>query len=193
MRALNRFIANYVLRVTASQNVPTERIGLVNRISGGVHRFRQVLRRVKRANRRLYYTAKYTLWAVLLYAVFLRHVHLGSLSDPDRPRPPLADGRVLRRRRPRALRPPRLLPADDAAVDPGASRARPPLRRGGGRPRRRGPGPAAPADRGMGNHRAADRHLPGEPAHRAQRRPASSARRTAQACGTGYACPSRPS
>ena len=77
MRALNRFIANYVLRVTASQNVPTERVGLVNRISGGVHRYRQVLRRVKRANRRLYYTAKYALWAVLLYAVFLRHVHLG--------------------------------------------------------------------------------------------------------------------
>ena len=49
----------------------------MNRISGGVHRYRQVLRRAKRANRRLYYTAKYSLWAVVLYLVFLRHVHWG--------------------------------------------------------------------------------------------------------------------
>jgi beta-hydroxylase len=72
MRALNRFIANYVLRVTASQNVPTERVGLVNRIAGTVHRARQVLRRAKRANRRVYYAGKYALWAVILYAVFVR-------------------------------------------------------------------------------------------------------------------------
>ena len=72
MRALNRLIAGYVLRVTASRNVPTEHIGLVNRIAGGVHRIRQVLRRAKRANRRLYYAAKYTLWAAILYAVFFR-------------------------------------------------------------------------------------------------------------------------
>jgi beta-hydroxylase len=72
MRALNRFIANYVLRVTASRNVATEQVGLVNRVSGEVHRFRQVLRRAKRANRRLYYAVKYALWAVVFYAIFLR-------------------------------------------------------------------------------------------------------------------------
>jgi beta-hydroxylase len=74
MRGLNRLIANYVLRVTASQNVPTERIGLVNRISGGVHRVSKVLRRAKRANRRVYYTVKYTLWAAVLYAIFIRGI-----------------------------------------------------------------------------------------------------------------------
>lgn len=72
MRALNRLIAGYVLRVTASQNVPTEQVGLVNRVAGGVHGIRQVLRRAKRANRWLYYAAEYTLWAVILYALFLR-------------------------------------------------------------------------------------------------------------------------
>lgn len=72
MRALNRFIAGHVLRVTASRNVPAERVGLVNQISGAVHRLRQVFRRAKRANRRLYYTAKYALWAAIAYAVFLR-------------------------------------------------------------------------------------------------------------------------
>jgi beta-hydroxylase len=72
MRALNRFIAYYVLRVTASRNVATERVGLVNRVSGQVHRLRQVLRRAKRTNRRLYYAVKYSLWAAIFYAVFLR-------------------------------------------------------------------------------------------------------------------------
>ncbi len=74
MRGLNRFIASYVLRVTASQNVPTERVGLVNRISGGVHRLRQVLRRAKRRNKRLYYAVKYALWACVLWAVLLRGI-----------------------------------------------------------------------------------------------------------------------
>jgi len=71
MRGLNRLIANYVLRVTASQNVPTEQVGLVNRISGSVHRGRLVLNRLKRANRRLYYAAKYAFWALLLYGIFV--------------------------------------------------------------------------------------------------------------------------
>ena len=65
MRALNRFIATYVLRVTASRNVSTERIGLVNRFSGRVYQTRRFFHRVKRANRRLYYAAKFTLIGVL--------------------------------------------------------------------------------------------------------------------------------
>jgi len=74
MRALNWFIASYILRVTASRNVPTERVGLVNEVSGLVHRWRQVLRRAKRANRRAYYAVKYSLWALLFYALFLRGI-----------------------------------------------------------------------------------------------------------------------
>jgi len=77
MRAINRFISGYVLRVTASRNVATERVGLVNLVSGWVHRFRQVLLRLKRANRRLYYTAKWAMWAAILYAVFIRNLHWG--------------------------------------------------------------------------------------------------------------------
>ncbi len=72
MRGLDRFVAGYLLRVTASRNVPTERIGLVNRVAGAVHRARQVLRRAKRANRRAYYAVKYTLWAGILYLLFVR-------------------------------------------------------------------------------------------------------------------------
>jgi len=75
MRAINRFITGHVLRVTASRNVATEQIGLVNRVSGLVHQLRQVLTRVKKANRSVYYTVKYAMWAGILYAVFLRSLH----------------------------------------------------------------------------------------------------------------------
>jgi beta-hydroxylase len=77
MRAINRLISGYVLRVTASRNVPTEQVGAVNRVSGLVHQLRQVLLRVKRANRRLYYTVKYAMWVTILYALFLRRLHWG--------------------------------------------------------------------------------------------------------------------
>lgn len=77
MRAINRFISGYVLRVTASRNVATERVGLVNLVSGVVHQLRQVLLRLKRANRHLYYTVKWAMWASILYALFLRNLHWG--------------------------------------------------------------------------------------------------------------------
>jgi hypothetical protein len=47
----------------------------VNRVSGLVHQLRQVLTRIKKANRSLYYTVKYAMWASILYAVFLRNLH----------------------------------------------------------------------------------------------------------------------
>jgi len=72
MRALNRGIANHVLRVTASRNVPTERIGLVNRVSNHVYRLRRFFHRVKRVNRPLYYTAKYALLGLAAWALVLR-------------------------------------------------------------------------------------------------------------------------
>jgi beta-hydroxylase len=72
MRGLNRFIAHHVLRVTASRNEPSERLGLVNRVAGGVHQLRLFFRRVKKANRRLYYAVKYALYAVVAWALLFR-------------------------------------------------------------------------------------------------------------------------
>jgi beta-hydroxylase len=72
MRALNRFIAGYVLRVTASRNLPTERLGLVNRFSGQIYQLRRLISRARRANRRLYFAAKYTLIAAVIGLVLLR-------------------------------------------------------------------------------------------------------------------------
>ena len=74
MRALNRFVAHHVLRVTSSRNEATERLGLVNRVAGGIHSIRMVFRRAKRMNRRLYYTVKYALYAVLAWLILFRGV-----------------------------------------------------------------------------------------------------------------------
>src|SRR5262245_7693016 len=71
MRTLNRLIAGYVLRVTASRNVPTEHIGLVNRFSGRIYQLRRIFQRARRANRRLYFGAKYVLIAAALCLVLL--------------------------------------------------------------------------------------------------------------------------
>jgi beta-hydroxylase len=74
MRAMNRFISQHVLRITASRNEPSERLGLVNRVAGSVHRLRMVFRRAKKMNRRLYYTVKYALYAALAWAILFRGI-----------------------------------------------------------------------------------------------------------------------
>jgi beta-hydroxylase len=73
-RGLNRLIANHLLRVTASRNEASERLGLVNRVAGFVHQLRMVFRRAKKMNRRLYYTVKYALYAAIVWLVLFRGV-----------------------------------------------------------------------------------------------------------------------
>ena len=72
MRALNRTIAKHLLYVTASRNVPGERLGVVNRVAGGAYRLRILFRRAKRANRTVYYTVKYALYGTIVWALLLR-------------------------------------------------------------------------------------------------------------------------
>ncbi|MGH7894774.1 MAG: aspartyl/asparaginyl beta-hydroxylase domain-containing protein [Candidatus Binatia bacterium] len=69
-QAFNRFVARYVLRATSTQNVPTEKIGLVNRVAGVIYWYRGLLRRAKKINRRAYYAVQYGMLATLLYFVF---------------------------------------------------------------------------------------------------------------------------
>jgi len=71
MRAINRFISNTVVRAGSTQNVPTERIGLLNRIyaAAGVVTTpsNDALRRLKRKNRRLFTIGKYAVILGVLY------------------------------------------------------------------------------------------------------------------------------
>ena len=71
MRAINRFISNTVVRAGSTQNVPTERIGLLNRIyaAAGVVTtpINDALRRLKHKNRRLFTIGKYAVILGVLY------------------------------------------------------------------------------------------------------------------------------
>jgi beta-hydroxylase len=69
-RAINRFIINNVVRITASQNVEGEPIGLANRLFGILYRFHLLSKRVKQWNRKVYYGFKYTAMILVLYAIF---------------------------------------------------------------------------------------------------------------------------
>jgi len=70
MTAVNRFVCHHVMRAASTQNVETERIGLINRIYAPIGRLGELLGRAKRANRTLFNLAKYALIAGLLYWMF---------------------------------------------------------------------------------------------------------------------------
>jgi beta-hydroxylase len=75
MRALNRFVIRHVAKITAGQNLPTEKVGFVNHLSKGVHRTRNFLRRMKGINRPAYYAVKYLLMIAALYFVVRAGFH----------------------------------------------------------------------------------------------------------------------
>lgn len=64
---LNRAIAGLLGRATATGNLPGERIGVVNRLYGGVHWLKQRARELKHFNRTLYKVLKLGLIFALLY------------------------------------------------------------------------------------------------------------------------------
>jgi beta-hydroxylase len=68
-RAINRFLIRHVVKISASRNVPTEKVGLMNHFASTVFRLRGVFQRLKRINRRAYYAVKYALMISLAYLV----------------------------------------------------------------------------------------------------------------------------
>jgi beta-hydroxylase len=75
MRGINRLISNTLIRAASTQNVPTENVGLLNRIyaaigavTGPVSDF---LDSLKRRNRKAFKIGKYVLIAAVLYLLFV--------------------------------------------------------------------------------------------------------------------------
>jgi beta-hydroxylase len=69
MTAVNRFVTRHVVKITASRNDGSEKIGVVNRIAGRLYVVRDWTKRVKRANRALYFGLMYLLKAAFLVLV----------------------------------------------------------------------------------------------------------------------------
>jgi beta-hydroxylase len=61
LRWLNRFFARVVMRAAATQNMPGERVGGLNRFFSVAYRLREQAKKLKQRNRPLYYTAKWLL------------------------------------------------------------------------------------------------------------------------------------
>lgn len=69
-RAVNRFIIEKIVKITASQNMEGEPVGLANRVFGTLYRIHLASKRMKKWNRKIYYGLKYTAMALIIYAIF---------------------------------------------------------------------------------------------------------------------------
>jgi beta-hydroxylase len=69
-RWLNRLVTRYVVKISATQNVDTEKVGWLNHLSSLVHRYGQLMERFKAADRPLYRISKWLFVAGLLYLIF---------------------------------------------------------------------------------------------------------------------------
>lgn len=68
-------MSRHVIKASATQNLETEPVGLINRFYGTVYhpiasRLNQAGRRLKQTNRRLYYVVKYGAVLLLSWAIF---------------------------------------------------------------------------------------------------------------------------
>jgi beta-hydroxylase len=71
MRAVNRLFARHIMRAASTQNFDTEPVGLLNRIYALFGHSSDFLGRLKRKNRTAFRAAKYALFAVLAYFIFV--------------------------------------------------------------------------------------------------------------------------
>lgn len=67
MRAINRFVIRWILPRTQTRNERGETVGLFNRLFEVLHRARLPFRRLKKANRRLYYGLKYASYVLIAW------------------------------------------------------------------------------------------------------------------------------
>jgi beta-hydroxylase len=77
VRALNRFVTRHIVKITAAHNVPTEKIGLVNRLVGPVFYVRDLGQRLKKVNRTAFRLVNYAILvgmiALLALPLLRRH------------------------------------------------------------------------------------------------------------------------
>lgn len=68
---LNRAFGRIVLGAAVSKNEAGDKVGVLNRIFTHAYKVREIGKRIKSKNRRIYYALKYALFAALVYLIFL--------------------------------------------------------------------------------------------------------------------------
>lgn len=71
-RSINQFVIDNLIKVSATQNVPSEKIGILNHVSAGVYKLKTIFEGLKAWNHTIYYAVKYSLMIALVYFVFFR-------------------------------------------------------------------------------------------------------------------------
>ncbi|MBI5333150.1 MAG: aspartyl/asparaginyl beta-hydroxylase domain-containing protein [Burkholderiales bacterium] len=69
LRWLNRFFARVVMRAAATQNMPGEHVGGINRFFSVAYRLREQAKKLKQRSKPLYYTTKWLLIGGLIYLI----------------------------------------------------------------------------------------------------------------------------
>ncbi|MDB5292591.1 MAG: lipid hydroxylase LpxO [Phycisphaerales bacterium] len=75
-RNVNRFVSNHIVKITSAQNVPTEKVGVLNRVSKYVFGIREFGERLKKKNRTLHKMVNYATTAGVLAAVVFLILYL---------------------------------------------------------------------------------------------------------------------
>lgn len=68
----NGFISNHLLKASSTQNEATEKVGLINKAFEKLYSLRIYSRKLKKWNRKVYYSLKYSLFLAVIYLLFLR-------------------------------------------------------------------------------------------------------------------------
>jgi beta-hydroxylase len=71
IRAVNRFVTNHIVKITSSQNVPTEKIGIINRLIAPVFMIRDMGEKLKKKNRKLQKAMNYVILAGIILLLAL--------------------------------------------------------------------------------------------------------------------------
>jgi beta-hydroxylase len=66
MTAINRWVSHHIVKASATQNVDGEQVGVLNKVFGGIYEVHLAGQRVKKWNRKVYYTLKYSLTLAVL-------------------------------------------------------------------------------------------------------------------------------
>lgn len=77
MRGINRFVSNTLVRAASTQNIPTENVGLLNRLYAAMGVVTQpvgdFLDKLRRKNRKAFRFGKYVVLLLLAYLLFVRY------------------------------------------------------------------------------------------------------------------------
>jgi beta-hydroxylase len=69
-RAVNRWVSRRIIKASATQNAPGEKVGFLNHVFSYAYQVRVLGKRIKQRNRNVYYALKWALIGGLLYLIF---------------------------------------------------------------------------------------------------------------------------